>query len=126
MSNEKINLSEDNGFFNNQKENNFLLMNKLIMNSDFVDKSLNFFIENFPKEEKNNSRSNKLLSSFGGYNILFYDKICSIKEKINTWKLTNENIINQKNSLEIKDEEKDKEMKVIYGSSGINEIIENY
>ena len=89
MSNKKIFFLEGNEYLKNQNEDNYLLYKNLIMRSDFIDILLNFLIENYPKEEKIEDNSNKIINLFGKYNILFYDKICLIKEKLNEWKQKN-------------------------------------
>ena len=89
MSNKKIIFLEDNEYLKNKEGDNFLLLKNLIRESDYIDKSLNFFIENLPKEERIDVNSNKIINVFGKYNILFYDKICLIKERLNEWKQTN-------------------------------------
>ena len=89
MSNKKIIFLEGNEYLKNQNEDNYLLYKNLIVRSDFIDILLNFLIENYPKEEKIEDNSNKIINLFGKYNILFYDKICLIKEKLNEWKQKN-------------------------------------
>ena len=89
MSNEKIIFLKDNEYLKNQNKKNFLLVKNLIWKSDYIDKSLNFFIENFPKEERIGDNSNKIINLFCKYNTLFYGKICLIKEKLNKWKQAN-------------------------------------
>ena len=89
MSNKKIFFLEGNEYLKNQNEDNYLLYKNLIVRSDFIDILLNFLIENYPKEEKIEDNSNKIINLFGKYNILFYDNICLIKEKLNEWKQKN-------------------------------------
>ena len=83
MSNKKIFFLEGNEYLKNQNEDNYLLYKNLIVRSDFIEILLNFLIENFQKEEKIEDNSNKIINLFGKYNILFYDNICLIKEKLN-------------------------------------------
>ena len=92
MSNKKIFFLEGNEYLKNQNEDNYLLYKNLIVRSDFIDILLNFLIENYPKEEKIEDNSNKIINLFGKYNILFYDNICLIKEKLNEWQ---KNILNE-------------------------------
>ena len=80
MSNKIINLKEENECLNKEEEVNDWLRKDLIYKYDFVDKSINFFLENFKKDGYDKNNSDNLLSK---YDSLFYDNIYTIKEKFN-------------------------------------------
>ena len=82
MSEENINLSKENENFNNIEETKSLFMQNIISKFDFIDKSLNFVINNFPKDEPQIKISLNFVNLFYKRNKLFFDKLCLIKDKI--------------------------------------------
>ena len=99
MSNKIINLKEDNECSNKEKEENILLSKNLIYKYELVDKLINFFMENFKKDESDKNNSDNLCNLFCKYDALFYDNICSTKKKLNLNEiiniLNNETIVNK-------------------------------
>ena len=83
MSNKIINLKKDNECLNKEKEVNFWLRKDLIYKYNFVDKSINFFLENFKKDGCDKNNSDNLFNLLCKYDSLFYDNIYAIKEKFN-------------------------------------------
>ena len=83
MSNKIINLKKDNECLNQEKEENDLIRKNLIYKYEFVNRAINFFIDNFKKDDFDKNNSDNIFNLFSKYDIFFYDNICSIKEKLN-------------------------------------------
>ena len=105
MSKENINLDNDGKNLIKQEEDINLLFNYLMYKYLSIEKAFNFFIENFLNEEekyKENKNCN-ILNLFLKNSYTFYDNICSIKQKLNLFKQTNnlnDNIIIEENIVE--------------------------
>ena len=102
MSEENINLLKENENFNNIEEAKSLFMQNLNSKFEFIDKSLNFVINNFPKDESQMKISLNYINLFYEKNKLFFDKLCLMKEKIDLF-IKNNNIFIKVNDNEKKD-----------------------
>ena len=99
MSNENINLLEENGSLTQKKKEINLFFKNLISKYDFIYKSINFIIDNFPKEEHYTDNTNNLIVLFNKNNNTFYNRFFSIREKINLFIENNNLNENEKNNI---------------------------
>ena len=117
MSNKNENCDKEYENLNIQNEDYIIFTNDLLSKYDFLKKSLNYIIENFPKEDKYDENSISLSNLFVINNIFFYNKLLSIKEKLDLCKEINGFAMN--NNIENKKEN-------ILNSEKIKEIFNNY
>ena len=75
MSNKNVNCNKEYENLNIQNEDCIILTNDLLSKYDFLNKSLNYIIENFPKEDKYDENSISLSNLFVKNNILLYNKL---------------------------------------------------
>ena len=130
MSEENINIAKKNECFNNQEEANNLFMKNIISKFVLIDKFLNFIIDNYPKNEPQMNIATNIMKLFYKFDKLFYDKLCSIKEKIDLF-LHSQNIYKTEKDNEEKEtineiNNEDNNLLNFYNFSKLKEFCNSY